>query len=160
MSVALRITVRGCNLMIRPRCSLIALAVICLTVGAWLCTSVFAQEGAGEMGIDRLHQQMMQQLAAVWTQLVQGVAQDPGFMETAAAEELLQRQEALMAIRWGMMEAMTGPERGAQEMGPAGTFQFVSWIELDSTYWALDTRTGQMHPRRCPEPPMDEEMAE
>ena len=127
-----------------------------------LGSSALAQEGGLEVGIDGLHRNMMSQLAGIWVLLMQGVAQDPGFLETTEGEDLVARQEALMEIRWMIMEGMAPPEREGMGMGmgSAGTFEFVSWIELDRTYWALDTRTGQMHPRECPPPPGEDEMEE
>lgn len=135
------------------------LVVALLGMMVLLASSAFAQEGELEVGLDQLHRGMMAQLAGVWAQLVQGVAQDPAFMETAQGEELVARQEALMEVRWMMMEGMAPPEREDSATGVAGTFEFVSWIELDRTYWALDTRTGEMLARECPETPERDEAA-
>ena len=138
---------------------LIVVAALCLVFVGLLATAAPAQEGDMELGIDQLHRGMMAQLAAVWSGLVQGVAQDPEFLDTAEGQDLVARQGALMEIRWMMMEGMAPPHREMgmdDRSGPAGTFEFISWIELDRTYWVLDTRTGQMHPRECPEPPMEE----
>ena len=136
--------------------SRLCIVVAVLAIVVLLSSSAFAQEGELEVGLDQLHRGMMAQFAGVWAGLVQGVAQDPEFLDTAEGQDLVARQEALMEIRWMMMEGMRGPEREGMGMGAAGTFQFVSWIELDRTYWALDTRTGQMHPRECPEMEMGE----
>ncbi|MCD6361046.1 MAG: hypothetical protein J7M38_09295 [Armatimonadetes bacterium] len=137
----------------------IVIAGLCPLVIGLTATAAPAQEGELEMGIDQLHRNLMAQLAGVWSQLVQGVAGDPGFLETAEGQNLLARQEALMQVRWMMMEGMAPPRpEGAMDDRPGGegAFVFVSWIELDRRYWVLDTRTGRMYARECPEAPQDE----
>jgi len=138
---------------------LTAVAALCVLAVGLLTTAAPAQEGELEIGIDQLHHNMMSQLAGIWSQLVQGVAQDTEFLDSAQGQALMERQEALMQIRWMMMEGMSPPgrEMGMDDRpGSEGCFEFVSWIELDRTYWVLDTRTGRMHPRECPEREMDE----
>ena len=57
------------------------------------------------------------------------------------------------------MEGMAPPHRemGMDDRpGSEGCFEFVSWLELDRTYWVLDTRSGRMQARECPEREMDE----
>ena len=118
-------------------------------------SSVSAQPQAA-VGVDRLNEQIMGALVGVWSQLVQGVMENPDFLDTAQAEELLLKQDALMDIRWGMMEAMRGPRDEGRGPGAVGAYEFVSWFDANRTYWVLDTRTGRMDARECPQVRMDE----
>ena len=121
----------------------------------------FAQGEGPDVTIDRLNALIMQQLAGVWSQMVQVVTQDPGFMDTEQWQALMARQQALIGIRYAMAEGMRGPGPGGPEMGPGtgpgGTYQFVSWAEADRTYWVLDTRNGRMLLRETPPPPERDE---
>ncbi len=135
-----------------------------LLLGAMLLTAASllpaataaAQEPGPGPGLDRLDHLLMTQLVAVWTQMLQGVSQDPQFLTTAEGQALLQRQQALTQVRLMMMEALRAPQPRAPEGGGPGTFDFVTWIELDRRYWVLDTRTGLIYARDSPPPPRDE----
>ena len=108
---------------------LTAVAALCVLAVGLLTTAAPAQEGELEIGIDQLHHNMMSQLAGIWSQLVQGVAQDPEFLDSAQGQALMERQEALMQIRWMMMEGMSPPgrEMGMDDRpGSEGCFEFVS----------------------------------
>lgn len=102
----------------------------------------FADPGA-------LHRQLIGQLVEAWSEVAQRVAQDPMFLESPEAEPLMMRAETLGMISRQMMAALRPAEAGP---GPAenGRFQFVEWIAPQATYWVLDTRTGEMHPREAP----------
>jgi len=128
----------------------VTLAFVVAVSWGLTASSVSAQPQAA-VGVDRLNDQIMGALVGVWSQLVQGVMENPGFLDTAQAEELLLRQEALMEIRWGMMEAMRGPGDEGRGPGAVGAYEFVSWFEGERTYWVLDTRTGRVVVREWPD---------
>jgi hypothetical protein len=130
--------------------------VCVVVVGWWLTASSVSAQPEAAVGVDRLNEQIMSVLVGVWSQLVQGVMEDPGFLDTAKAEELLARQEALMAIRWGMMETLRGPREEGGGPGGVGAYEFVSWFEMDRTYWVVDTRNGRLQFREAQEIPMEE----
>lgn len=136
-------------------CLPVTLAALCLML-VWTAAPAAAQEPGPDMSIDRLHHQIMTQLVAVWTQMAQLVGEDGDFLATGQWESLMARQQALIGLRYAITESLRGPEPEGMNAGAAGTFQFISWIELDRRYWVLDTRTGQMHPRACPPPPEDD----
>ena len=122
-----------------------------VVVAWWLTASSVSAQSEAALGVDRLNDQIMGALVGVWSQLVQGVMKDPGFFDTAQAEELLFKQEALMDIRWGMMEALRGPMDEGGGPGAVGAYQFVSWFDANHTYWVLDTRTGRIVVREWPD---------
>ncbi len=96
-----------------------------------------------------LMQQVMVDLVQAWAEIAQQVSQDPMFLESPEAQPLFRRAESLQMVLHQMAAALRpeGPDPGPEENG---RFQFVEWQDPATSYWVLDTRTGDLHLRDAP----------
>lgn len=124
-----------------------ALLALLVAASAWAQPAPATEQ---PMDPDLLHHRLMQELTQVWTQVLDGMLNEPEFGESPEAEALWERAEALQMVRHEFFMAM---EPGAEFRPGAdsnGRFQFVEWIQPGALYWVLDSRTGELQTREAP----------
>ncbi len=140
----------------RPvRCRSIPPAIALLAIGTLVvllpARMAMSQEVAAEKTrtlVEELEDRLVSELARTWFRVVEGVADDPGFLESPEGQALLMQCEALQMIYHQMRETLK-PDRGRQGPQEPGRFQFVDWLDPGLRYRVFDTTTGEIQVREA-----------